>query len=142
MYWLQARAFGLGRTINMLYGDYATPSPKFVPKIFTLTVRSSDWYYWVNDEVLRTRFTWLGRLLTSFEVIGVYEFRLELETVASKAEALRSIVGRIRMIDSRSSRPWTIRPSFTNFPSYTGKSASRMTMQEEQQETTWTGSGE
>lgn len=140
MYWLQASVFGIGKAINMLYGDYAwTPGPMFVPRIFSLTVRSSDWYEWVNDEMLRMKFTWLGCLLRSFEAIGVQTFRLELETVEHNARALRQIIERIKDVDDRSSNPWTIRPCFANCPSYAGKDRSRMVLQEQHEKSTWAG---
>lgn len=66
--------------------------PTIETKIFTVTIRHTDWWFWERDEPMRLADNWIRQLLQPHGLYQLQEFRLELETVEQRMNQLKPIV--------------------------------------------------
>ena len=91
MYWLEAHRWDV-------LGILTRRATDTWPKVLTITVRHTDWWWWENDALLDFKDSWLQQLLNSQIIAGVQEFRLELETLDYKLVQLKPIVERLKKL--------------------------------------------
>ncbi|KAF2722066.1 hypothetical protein K431DRAFT_284272 [Polychaeton citri CBS 116435] len=75
------------------------PEP-FQPKIFHVTIRHTDWWYWEDEAPLQLKDNWVKALLDSPDLRSTQTLILELETLDYKREQLERILERIRRFES------------------------------------------
>ena len=72
--WALERGDSFNRVMDMQY---------FSPRIITVTIRHTDWWWWEYDDVMRIRSEWIGRTRIPN---SVRELRLEFESLERRKE--------------------------------------------------------
>lgn len=62
-----------------------------LPRVFTLTVRHTDWWFWERDEPLRFEAGWIGGVCAVLPA-SVREVRIELESTVRRKDQVDAIV--------------------------------------------------
>ncbi|KAK3704886.1 hypothetical protein LTR37_013577 [Vermiconidia calcicola] len=74
----------------------------FQPRMFTVTIRHTDWWNWESDEPLRFEDSWFQAMLDTGDLRSTHIIKLELETLDYKVDnQLMSIVKRLSEMESR-----------------------------------------
>jgi hypothetical protein len=89
MYWLE-RSLGFSYVWDRSRYDIPSLST------FTVKIRHSDWYLWESDRTLHLDTDWVLNLLCSPHATSISEFRLEMETLAWRANELRPILDSLK----------------------------------------------
>ncbi len=91
------------RPLRSHFPEWRVRIGEFQPRMFHVTVRHTDWWYWESDTPLRFEDSWFKVLLDTEELRSTQVLKLELETLDYKADQLMPIVERLSRLESRES---------------------------------------
>ena len=97
MQMFQAQEFNQTGRLALFFSDYYLRLG-LRPKVFHVTIRQSDWWAWEHDHPLYLDERWVQAILDAPQLAGTELFKLELETIASKADQLNAILGRLQAL--------------------------------------------
>ncbi|EMC91570.1 hypothetical protein BAUCODRAFT_45007, partial [Baudoinia panamericana UAMH 10762] len=89
----------------------------FQPRVFHVTIRHTDWWYWEREAPLRLADRWVVALLNTPDLRSTKVLKLELETLDYKVDQLKPIVERLRDLNSEEKETHIIngKPQRTKF---------------------------